>query len=95
MVHFTKHKICSIEYDGNYIHDFSDYPMDVDGDGSPELILNNGILHMKNSDPYCGLWDFSEEYKMHWGTVGAPVPVDPALAINSRFGKLGSAAVEK
>jgi alpha-galactosidase len=23
-------------------------------------------------------------------TVGAPVPVDPALAINSRFGKLGS-----
>jgi alpha-galactosidase len=26
------------------------------------------------------------------GTVGAPVPVDPALAINSRFGKLGSAA---
>jgi len=23
------------------------------------------------------------------GTVGAPVPVDPALAINSRFGKLG------
>ena len=24
------------------------------------------------------------------GTVGAPVPVDPALAINSRFGKLGS-----
>jgi alpha-galactosidase len=28
------------------------------------------------------------------GTVGAPVPVDPALAINSRFGKLGSAASE-
>ena len=24
------------------------------------------------------------------GTVGAPVPVDPALAINARFGKLGS-----
>ena len=23
------------------------------------------------------------------GTVPAPVPVDPALAINSRFGKLG------
>jgi alpha-galactosidase len=23
------------------------------------------------------------------GTIGAPVPVDPALAINSRFGKLG------
>jgi hypothetical protein len=166
-----KHKICSIEYDGNYIHDFSDYPMDVDGDGwldiitgdwwndglfwrqnpgkkggewkthkimsltnvetiryydidgdgqteivpncpgepaffvklvldkngngtgrfekhviaaananhgmgvgdvdgdgLPEVILNNGILHMKNRDPYCGLWDFSEEYKMHWGS---------------------------
>jgi alpha-galactosidase len=28
------------------------------------------------------------------GTVGAPVPVDPALAINSRFGKLGSAAAK-
>jgi alpha-galactosidase len=25
------------------------------------------------------------------GTMGAPVPVDPALAINNRFGKLGSA----
>ena len=24
------------------------------------------------------------------GTIGAPVPVDPALAINSRFGKLGA-----
>jgi alpha-galactosidase len=29
------------------------------------------------------------------GTVGVPVPVDPALAINSRFGKLGSAVVER
>ncbi|MDR2048410.1 MAG: VCBS repeat-containing protein [Treponema sp.] len=46
---------------------------DIDGDGLPEFILNNGILHMKNRDPY-GPWDFSEEYRMHWST-GVPILV--------------------
>jgi len=41
---------------------------DIDGDGKPEIVLISGILKMKNKDPYCGLWDYSKELKLHWGT---------------------------
>ena len=33
-----KHKICDIEYDGNYYDDFSNIPMDVTGNGYPDII---------------------------------------------------------
>jgi hypothetical protein len=29
----NRHRICELNCDGNYIWDFSDYPMDVNGDG--------------------------------------------------------------
>jgi len=36
---FTKaHKICTIRPEGDYFDDFSDYPMDVNGDGYPDII---------------------------------------------------------
>ena len=37
----TRHKICDITYDGDYIYDFSDYPMDVNGDGYLDIITGN------------------------------------------------------
>ena len=36
-----KHKICSIPYDGNYVWDFSDYPLDVNSDGRPDIITGS------------------------------------------------------
>ena len=37
---------------------------DVDGDGLPEVIVPSGILHMKGGDPYCGLWELSDDLKV-------------------------------
>jgi hypothetical protein len=34
----VKHKICDIPYESEYIWDFSDYPMDVNGDGYMDII---------------------------------------------------------
>ena len=55
-----KTKICDIEYDGNYVHDFSDYPMDVSGDGYFDIITgswwSNGIFWRKNPGTAGGLW---------------------------------------
>jgi hypothetical protein len=45
---------------------------DIDGDGLPEVLQHNGILHMKNRDPYCGLWEFLPEYTMP-GSPSVPI----------------------
>ncbi|MCL2775941.1 MAG: GNAT family N-acetyltransferase [Oscillospiraceae bacterium] len=37
----NKTKICDITYDGNYVHDFSDYPIDVNGDGWLDVITGS------------------------------------------------------
>ena len=37
---------------------------DIDGDGRPEVILTEGILHMPEGGPYAGLWEFSKEYEI-------------------------------
>lgn len=48
----TKHKICDIKYDGNYIWDFSDYPMDINGNGRLDIITSSwwssGIFWREN-----------------------------------------------
>ena len=58
---FTKkHKICNITFDGNYHHDFSNYPMDVNGDGYPDIITGSwwggGIYWRENPGPKGGEW---------------------------------------
>ncbi|MCL2665796.1 MAG: VCBS repeat-containing protein, partial [Defluviitaleaceae bacterium] len=58
---FTKkHKICSLTYDGNYLHDFSDYPMDVNGNGYPDIITGSwwdgGLFWRENPGAAGGEW---------------------------------------
>jgi hypothetical protein len=42
---WTKHKFRSFEYIDNYIEDFSDLPLDVNGDGFPDIV--SGAWHTK------------------------------------------------
>ena len=37
----TKHKICDIPYEHQYVWDFSDYPIDVNGDGLLDIITGS------------------------------------------------------
>jgi len=37
----SKTKICDITYDGAYLHDFSDYPLDANGDGRLDIITGS------------------------------------------------------
>jgi hypothetical protein len=37
----TRHKICDIPFEGEYMHDFSNYPMDVNGDGHMDIITGS------------------------------------------------------
>jgi len=52
----TKTKICDITYDGNYVHDFSDYPLDVNGDGYLDIITgswwSDGIFWRENNSEW-------------------------------------------
>ena len=56
----TKTKICDIIYDGNYVHDFSDYPLDVNGDGYPDIITgswwSDGLFWRENPGKNGGEW---------------------------------------
>ncbi|MCL1858021.1 MAG: VCBS repeat-containing protein [Oscillospiraceae bacterium] len=56
----TKTKICDIIYDGNYIHDFSDYPLDVNGDGYLDIITGSwwseGLFWRENPGKNGGEW---------------------------------------
>ncbi|MCL2518179.1 MAG: VCBS repeat-containing protein [Oscillospiraceae bacterium] len=55
-----KTKICDIEYDGNYVHDFSDYPLDVNGDGYLDIITGSwwseGLFWRENPGISGGEW---------------------------------------
>ena len=37
----NKRKICTLIYDGNYVHDFSDFPMDCNGDGYMDIVTGS------------------------------------------------------
>jgi len=56
----TKYKICDLNYDGNYLWDFSDYPMDVNEDGYMDIITGNwwdgGLFWRENPGAGGGLW---------------------------------------
>jgi hypothetical protein len=56
----VKTKICDITYDGSYLHDFSDYPLDVTGNGYPDIITGSwwsaGIFWRENPGKDGGLW---------------------------------------
>ena len=56
----AKTKICDIIYDGNYTHDFSDYPLDVNGDGYLDIITGSwwskGLYWRQNPGAAGGEW---------------------------------------
>ena len=56
----TKTKICDIKYDGGYLHDFSDYPLDVNGDGWLDIITGSwwgeGLYWRENPGKKGGEW---------------------------------------
>ena len=56
----TKTKICEIVYDGNYVYDFSDYPLDVNGDGYLDVITGSwwteGLFWRENPGKSGGMW---------------------------------------
>ena len=62
---FEKTKICDIKYDGNYLHDFSDYPIDVNGDGYLDIITgswwSDGVFWRENPGKAGG----GEKWKTH------------------------------
>ena len=51
---WTKHKIREIGWNGQYVDNFSDLPIDVDGDGSVDVVqfgyFSNNIVWAKNPD---------------------------------------------
>lgn len=55
-----KTKICDIVYDGNYVHDFSDFPLDVNGDGYLDIITgswwSDGLFWRENPGNIGGEW---------------------------------------
>ena len=55
-----KTKICDITYDGGYLHDFSDYPLDVNGNGYPDIITGSwwseGLFWRENPGKSGGEW---------------------------------------
>jgi len=56
----VKTKICDIVYDGDYVHDFSDYPLDVNGDGYLDIITGSwwseGLFWRENPGKNGGEW---------------------------------------
>lgn len=65
----TKTKICEIFYDGNYVHDFSDYPFDVNGDGWLDVITGswwgNGLFWRENPGADADAYEGEGEWKLH------------------------------
>ena len=56
----TRHKICDLVYDGDYVYDYCDYPMDVNGDGYLDIITgnwwDNGLFWRENPGAGGGVW---------------------------------------
>ena len=57
---WTKHRIREINFNGNYIDNFSDIPVDVDGDGWVDLVqvsyFAKNIVWLKNPGKSGGTW---------------------------------------
>jgi hypothetical protein len=58
--HWTKHKIRDIPFNGSYIDNFSDLPLDVDGDGYVDVVqiayFARKIVWLKNPGKGKGVW---------------------------------------
>lgn len=56
----VRHKICDIKDNGDYIEDFSNYPMDVNGDGYMDIITGSwwggGLFWRENPGKSGGEW---------------------------------------
>jgi hypothetical protein len=56
----AKTKICDIKYNGDYLEDFSDYPLDVNGDGYLDIVTGSwwsaGVFWRENPGKGGGLW---------------------------------------
>jgi VCBS repeat protein len=64
----TKHKICTILAQSGYYDDFSDYPMDVNGDGFPDIIsggwFGQVMVWRENPKGKTGEWTVHEIAKV-------------------------------
>ena len=61
---WTKHKIRDVNWNGQYVDNFTDVPLDVDGDGFVDVVqfayFANNIVWMKNPGKAGGAWTASE-----------------------------------
>jgi hypothetical protein len=61
---WTKHKIRDVNWNGQYVDNFSDLPIDVDGDGYVDVVqfayFANNIVWMKNPGKAGGAWTSTE-----------------------------------
>jgi VCBS repeat protein len=61
---WTKHRIREINFNGQYIDDFTDLPIDVDADGFVDVVqfgyFSNNIVWMKNPGKTGGAWKPTE-----------------------------------
>ena len=61
---WTKHKIRDINWNGQYVDNFTDLPMDVDGDGWVDVVqfgyFSNSIVWVKNPGRAGGAWKVTE-----------------------------------
>ena len=63
---WTKHKIRDIAWNGQYVDNFSDLPIDVDGDGHVDVVqfgyFSNNVVWVKNPGRAGGAWKVTEIY---------------------------------
>ena len=61
---WTKHKIRDVNWNGQYVDNFTDVPLDVDGDGHVDVVqfayFANNIVWMKNPGKAGGAWTATE-----------------------------------
>ncbi|MEO8482693.1 MAG: VCBS repeat-containing protein [Acidobacteriota bacterium] len=61
---WTKHALRDIAWNGQYIDNFSDWPLDVDADGFVDIVqfgyFSNSIVWLKNPGRNAGAWTLNE-----------------------------------
>src|SRR5262245_38483707 len=61
---WRKHAIRDIAWNGQYVDNFADWPIDVDGDGFIDVVqfgyFSNSIVWMKNPGRTAGAWQMTE-----------------------------------